>query len=1214
MKKHILFIANYILPLTVAWSQELKQDITFKGDSLDGFDIKSSYSEGIAEKLKGRELEIFVKMKEYEYVQKKYGIEPGIIKKGKLSVLPVLTSACNNLGFETGDFTGWTGAVGYNANSTTPLTILTNGINTLGPNSAETSCSFHTIVSTGTDPYSALPMVDPGGGTYACRLGGENININGQSFSTCTSGSPPYSGGEIIQQTFPVTAANALFTYTYMAILEQAAHTPQQVPFFRAEVLDANNQPIPCLQYYVESDSTAPPPGFLISSTNSSSGQGGQVFYCPWNSNSLNLKNYIGQNVTIRFTAAGCTVGGHFGYAYVDAACSPVQVISSSPNVCVGQTVSLTAPGAGTSGTYQWISMPSGTAGIVGPTTGQSITVNATGTYQVTVTQAAGCSYVIDTLVTFYPNPTVSVTSTNATCNPGSDGTATATISGVAQPYTLSWSPAPGAGQGTANVTNLTAGTYTITVTTPHGCSANTSTTIIQPNGFTLANNQTNVSCFGVNDGTAQVTASGATGTLTYSWTGAPTTITSTNGNATGLAAGTYTCTVSDNGGCTSQTVITITQPQILAVTATGVNVTCSNQCNGQLICIPSGGTTTYSYSWSTGCILASCANVCAGIYTVQVKDAHGCVATDTASVIQPNPMNITMQSVSAHCMHSDGSDSVIVNGGNPGYTYSWYPGPGVATSWYHNIPPGTYTVIITDSRGCKDTMSNTVANLPGVVLSRLNSTNVICNGGHNGTAMDTAIGGFPAYTYLWTPPPGAGQGTPAVTGLSAGVYTCTVTDIENCTSTATVVITQPPPQVLSVSPAVTICIGSCTDIGATTSGGTPAYTYSWTQNGTATTTHVCPLQTTTYTVNCTDSYGCPALPAYVTVTVDPPIEALTTGPIHLCPGITDTLTANATGGNGQYSYMWIPSTGLSNPNIARPYVTPTTTTTYTVIVSDNCGTPTDSAMTTVYIYPPTVLSFVSNDTIGCAPLCINFTGTSSPPCAGGVWTFGDGSTGTGCNTARHCYSKGGNYTVTWMVTDTNGCKGLLSKVDFVNAYPDPVAAFTYNPMPPTMLNPEVWFQNESSGATSYLWLFGDSSLTTSTLLNPIYTYKDTGCYPVTLIVNNQFGCTDTAKEPICIKAGFSFYAPNTFTPNGDGLNDVWMPFGTGIDLNNYELMLFDRWGNLMFETHTWGQGWDGRANGGSKLAQIDTYVWKVSLMDLDGYPHTYSGHCNLIK
>ncbi|HXC05980.1 MAG TPA: T9SS type B sorting domain-containing protein, partial [Bacteroidia bacterium] len=197
---------------------------------------------------------------------------------------------------------------------------------------------------------------------------------------------------------------------------------------------------------------------------------------------------------------------------------------------------------------------------------------------------------------------------------------------------------------------------------------------------------------------------------------------------------------------------------------------------------------------------------------------------------------------------------------------------------------------------------------------------------------------------------------------------------------------------------------------------------------------------------------------------------------------------------------------------------------------------------------------------------------------------------------------------------DIHGCPGSLSIPNFINALPRPEAAFIDAPNPASILDPIVYFTDQSTGAATWAWTFGDATDSASSKQNPYHTYLDTGCFNVTLIVTSANGCTDTAINPVCIQPDFTFYAPNTFTPNGDGKNDSWMPFGIGIDPNHYDLMMFDRWGNLMFETHTWGEGWDGRANGGNDIAQIDTYVWKVKLLDFRGNKHQYEGHCNLIK
>jgi gliding motility-associated-like protein len=1539
MQKKVLFpILVFSILVHSGFAQLNSQFTYFKGDTLQGFDIQAAYNQALllskAHNLSDNELAIQVYRAEKNYVTTKYGIQtPGSAStlNPKSWIPSIANAACNNADFEAGTFANWTGAKGYNTSSTSPLTVATAGIFTSGVNSAETSCSYHTLVNTGTDPYSGVSMVDPGGGTWACRLGGENVNLNnGPPFGTCTPADPntadAYSSGETIQTSFVVSAANAMFTYSYMVLLDAAPHNPGEMPYFRAEVLNSSGTALPCLQYYIQSNTGSAPAGFQTAATTNTY-TGDNMYYCNWTKNSLNLQTYIGSTLTIRFTAAGCIYGGHAGWAYVDCSCSPVQVLASTPPVCLGGSITLTAPSAGATGTYAWNTMPSGTAGISGSTTGQTVTINANGTYQVTVTQAPGCFYVIDTTIAFYPLPVPTATSTNASCTPGHDGTATVTVTGGNTPYTYSWSPAPPGGQGTANATGLNSGTYSCTVTTANGCTASTSVTITTPTGPTstsattpvkcfggadgtatanvtgglapytyswtapatgtaatatalpagtytctitdskgciitqtvtvtqptalaVTNTQvnvlcnggnngsitvtasggtapytyawapapaagtaatagtltagtytctitdanactttstatitqptpltsttantpalcgsangsatvtpsggtgaytyawapapaagtaatagslsagtytctvtdangcvikptvtvtssggptttmgpaTNVTCFGLCNGSLTATATGGTAPLTYSWSPAPPTgqgtltasalcpgtytmtttdatgcstsatgvitqptaivetLAETNvscfggtngtatatvsggvpaytyswtpapgggqatGNATGLAAGTYTLNITDASGCTQTATTTITQPAALTMTSAGINATCNGVCNGQVICIPAGGTPAYTYSWSTttACASASCNNICPGTYTSTVTDAHGCIITATATVAQPTPIVLTMFPKAAHCNHPDGADSVFASGGTPGYTYTWKPSaPVVTTPGIHNIPTGTYSVLVHDAQGCADSIHNVVPNLPGVNISVTSTTNVNCFGGNDGSATVAGTGGTLPYTYSWSPAPAAGT-LPTAGNLTAGTYTAYILDSAHCPNQVTCTITQPPPLTLLAMPPVTICIGQCTPLSATAGGGSPAYTYSWTMNGTPVTSPVCPVVTTTYTVTCTDSHGCVGAPATVVITVYPPLEVVTNAGKSVCPGGCDTLHAVGTGGNGNYSYTWIPAAGLSSATVASPVACPANTTTYTVIVSDNCGTPTDSALTTVTVYPLPVVTFTSTDTVTCAPMCANFVGASNPACASAVWQFGDGSTATGCNTARHCYTTAGTYTVTYSVVDIHGCPGSLSIPNFINALPRPEAAFIDAPNPASILDPIVYFTDQSTGAATWAWTFGDATDSASSKQNPYHTYLDTGCFNVTLIVTSANGCTDTAINPVCIQPDFTFYAPNTFTPNGDGKNDSWMPFGIGIDPNHYDLMMFDRWGNLMFETHTWGEGWDGRANGGNDIAQIDTYVWKVKLLDFRGNKHQYEGHCNLIK
>jgi len=1288
-QKRFLVLLSFLFSTQLSWGQETGKYSFFKGDTLQGFDLKGSLKSVEDEHFSEKDLITYLQEQERQFVNRKYHI-PSAWKTLPLNNY-VLTSGCTNPGFETGDYTDWTGYIGVNNNSDSAVTLVTAGItnNTLGIDAPETSCSMFTLVNAaaGNDPYGGFAMLDPLaiGGAYSLRLGGENANL--RSGSTCTGPFGLAAPGESIQQSFVVTAANAMFTYNYAVVLVQVSngHTPAQCPYFRAEVLDQNGKPIPCLQYYVESVGSGVPPGMAVSALTSN---GQPVYYANWAANTLNLKNYIGQTITVRFSAAGCVPGGHWGYAYVDASCSAIQVIAASPEVCLGGTNTLTAPGAGATGTYSWTTVPPGGPGIIGSSTGQTVTINASGTYEVTVTQAPGCFYTIDTTLTFYPVPTVTVTGTNPSCSPGHDGTAIANVTGGNTPYTYSWSPSGGMGdtakglnpgtytvtvttingcsdqgtvtlvpplpapvititntpatcspgkdgtatanvtggatpytyswtggtvtngQGTNSISGLNAGTYTLTVTSLAGaCPSSDTTVITQPNGPLASSTNTNVSCFGLSDGTATVTGSGGSAPLSYSWspnTGA------TN-SVSGLSAGVYTCVTSDSKGCVVTSVVTITQPTLLTVKANGTNATCHNLCNGGLICVPAGGTTTYTYSWNSGCNQASCMNVCPGLYTATIIDAHGCTANDTITISEPLGMTLSMAPVPSHCGRPDGRDTVHVTGGNPGYTYQWLPSGGTGTV-ATGLTAGVYSVIITDSHGCKDTVNNSVPDLPGVNIALDSTLNILCFGGSGGMATITASGGYKPYTYSWNP---GGQTTPVVTNLTAGVYTCNLIDSAGCKNSVVATIVQPPLLTVTATPAL-ICLTNCTNLTCASTGGTVPYTYTWSLNGVVLpSTHVCPPISTTYTVTCTDAHGC-VTTNKVLISVNPALEVLASGAKGICPGSSTVLNAIGSGGNGgPYNYLWSPATGLSNIHVANPTASPTVTTTYTVIVSDNCGTPTDSDQVTITVFPIPVVTLTAKDSVTCGPNCVKFTGTSNPACASAVWNFGDGTTGTGCNSAAHCYPTAGTYTIAYNVTDVNGCPGSKSITPFFNVLSKPNAAFVANPQPTTILDSIIYFTDQSSGGggiASWSWSFGDFSGATSTLQNPHYAYPDTGCFPVILIVTGNDGCMDTVEHPVCILPYFTFYAPNTFTPNGDGKNDIWMPFGVGIDPKHYHLMMFDRWGNLMFETYTWGEGWDGRANGGVNIAQIDTYVWKVDLKDVLHEKHQYIGHCNIIK
>ncbi|MEZ7886517.1 MAG: PKD domain-containing protein [Flavobacteriales bacterium] len=247
----------------------------------------------------------------------------------------------------------------------------------------------------------------------------------------------------------------------------------------------------------------------------------------------------------------------------------------------------------------------------------------------------------------------------------------------------------------------------------------------------------------------------------------------------------------------------------------------------------------------------------------------------------------------------------------------------------------------------------------------------------------------------------------------------------------------------------------------------------------------------------------------------------------------------------------------------------------------------------------------------GCPPLTVNFFNASeSEVPLMYTWDFGDGQSSEEVN-PTHQYSAPGVYDVSLVVTSSTGCSDEVnvSYQDIINVYPTPTAGFESDLYTVSYLEPTVNITNTSTGETSCFYDFGDGAFTTD--CNPTHDFEDVGFLEVVQTVTNNFGCFDIATVMITVE-GHLFYAPNTFTPNNDGLNEIFKPLAVGV--SKYEFRIFNRWGEVIFETEDHNEGWNGSVNRGSSYAPNGTYTYQVIVNDFTGYPHEYNGHVTLTR
>ncbi len=965
-------------------------------------------------------------------------------------------------------------------------------------------------------------------------------------------------------------------------------------------------------------------------------------------------------------TATATPVGGTAPYTYSWNS-APVQTTATATGLCPGNytctitdnvgattttTVNITQPAAALSANISsqtnlacnavcsgaaTVSASGGTAGYTyawAPSGGTGTTASnlCAGVYTVTITDANNCTTTQTANITQPTAVTATATSTPSSCA-GNTGSATASPSGGAGGYTYSWSPS---GQTTATATNLAPGAYVVTVTDANGCTTTANVTVSTTSGPTasLLGAPTDVLCFGGNNGSATVNVSGGSPGYTYSW--APSGGTTATG--TNLTAGNYTCTITDQAGCVTTQTVAITEPSLLTATASSAQTSCTN--TGSATANPSGGAGSYTYVWSpSGGTAQTENNLGVGTYSCVITDANGCTTSTSASITLGTPITVGVSATSSTVcagttttltasgatnynwqpggqttntivvtpsssttytlIGTDGTncadtttflvnvnptptvavvanpasicqgDSVQIGAGGAS-TYLWLPG-NQTTAVITEYPTATttYTIIGTDALGCSDTTTVTVVvnSTPSITASA--STDTSCTG------APVTLTGTGASTYNWTPGPLTGNSVVVNPTVNT---TYTVIGLNGvCADTATVDIAVTPGPTISVSSGNdTICQGSSSTM--TASG---AVTYAWSSGGTNASETVSPSASATYTVTGTDANGC-STTATFSVTVNIPAAVIVTGTNTICNGSTSTLTAS-----GGVSYVW--STSATSTSIT---VNPTASQTYSVVGTDVNGCTNSTTYSVTVVPPPT--AGVTGNTVACpgSPVTLTASGGGTY-----VWLPTGGTSSTEIVTP--------SASTTYSVVVSNGtCTDTASITVTVGTGP------AANAGADTTINYGGSAQINGSGGGTYAWS-PSGTLDDATAANPVATPTVTTTY--TVIVTDANGCT--AIDSMTVYVDFdcgTIFVPNIFSPNFDQHNDELQVYGT-LCVENFHWAIYDRWGELVFETTDPNQKWDGTYKG--KMLDPAVFVYRLTYNELTtGEAKEAHGNVTLVK
>lgn len=455
-------------------------------------------------------------------------------------------------------------------------------------------------------------------------------------------------------------------------------------------------------------------------------------------------------------------------------------------------------------------------------------------------------------------------------------------------------------------------------------------------------------------------------------------------------------------------------------------------------------------------------------------------------------------------------------------------------------------------------------------------------------------------------------------TGLTAGIYdVCVNLTGGACTSACQEVeILDGPPIDINTFGDTLICENGTAEISAQGVQGN-TFTYTWEHTTqTSSTVNASPTESGTIWVFATNELSCRSDTAFINIDLFPPISGVVSPDDYVCPGFEGSLTATGSGGNGgPYNYSWSGPGGGVISNNATMTDNPFNTSIYTVTITDGCESSPFSISGTIEVAPLPPISFSVDEVEKCEPAVFTLSqDTDLTPIANYTWVISTGDTITNIPQFDIGIPNVGAYHVTMMIQTTDGCLDTVTVNNFMFVRPQPTADFEYAPDPMGYLNPTAEFLNASQNADWYEWYFEQGSPSYSNEESPFVDFPlgQMGVYEATLVAHSDLGCSDSITKMVEVGPEVVLYVPNTFTPDGDGFNEQWRPYLEGTDVQQFHLLVFNRWGEVVWESYNQEASWDGTYGG--KVVPTGTYVWRITAGDPNtDEKYEWQGHVNIL-